>query len=76
MCAVFISMGEVSSCEATVREGQHVESGEKIGMFHYGDSSYALLFDGGGKVELVDEATDLGGGRNVPVKATLATVVR
>ena len=68
-------MVEVSSCQrwGTDNTWRRVR---RLGCFIYGDISYALLFDGGGKVELVDEARDFGGGRNVPVKATLATVVR
>jgi phosphatidylserine decarboxylase len=30
-----------------VVEGQHVTAGDEIGMFHYGGSSYCLLFQAG-----------------------------
>jgi phosphatidylserine decarboxylase len=75
VCAMFIGMVEVSSCEATVKEGQRVDLGEEIGMFHYGGSSYCLLFEGGRKLEFVPEARDFSGGKNVPVNSRLATVV-
>ncbi|KAL1843603.1 hypothetical protein VTJ49DRAFT_886 [Mycothermus thermophilus] len=39
-----VGMDEVSSCEITVREGQHVRKGDEIGMFHFGGSSFCLLF--------------------------------
>lgn len=36
VCAMFVGMVEVSSCEATVEEGQHVDLGDELGKFHYG----------------------------------------
>jgi phosphatidylserine decarboxylase len=46
VAALFIGMVEVSSCEATVAEGQHVEAGEECGMFHFGkDPEFAMLRD-------------------------------
>jgi phosphatidylserine decarboxylase len=39
-----IGMMEVSSCEATVTEGQRVEKGDELGMFHFGGSSYVMAF--------------------------------
>ncbi|PPQ83218.1 Tryptophan decarboxylase (PsiD) [Psilocybe cyanescens] len=39
---VFIGMTEISTCEATVSEGQHVNRGDDLGMFHFGGSSFAL----------------------------------
>jgi phosphatidylserine decarboxylase len=66
-----IGMDEVSTCEITVREGQRVKKGDEIGMFHFGGSSFCLLFR---------EGVPLGGfpevGRkdNVPVRGPLAVV--
>ena len=42
----FISIGmtEISTCQATVYEGQHVDRGDELGMFHFGGSSFALGF--------------------------------
>ncbi len=42
----FIGIGidEVSTCEITVAEGQHVNKGDQTGMFHFGGSSHVLLF--------------------------------
>ncbi|KAK1231463.1 hypothetical protein PQX77_005416 [Marasmius sp. AFHP31] len=44
MCFIAIGMTEISSCEATVYEGQKVKRGDELGMFHFGESSSALLF--------------------------------
>ncbi|KAF2691415.1 hypothetical protein K458DRAFT_447981 [Lentithecium fluviatile CBS 122367] len=38
-----IAMTEVSSCDITTKEGQHVRKGDEIGMFHY-SSTHCLLF--------------------------------
>lgn len=52
ICALFIGIAEVSSCDVTVKTGQHVMRGDEIGMFHYGGSTYYLLFQGGGGTRL------------------------
>lgn len=44
MAIIFIGMTEVSSCEFTVAAGQIVQKGQQIGMFHFGGSSYCMLF--------------------------------
>jgi phosphatidylserine decarboxylase len=44
MCFIAIGMTEISTCEATVFEGQQVKRGEELGMFHFGGSSSALVF--------------------------------
>ncbi|KAK5129614.1 hypothetical protein LTR08_003013 [Meristemomyces frigidus] len=75
VCAIMVGMVEVSSCESTVSEGQHVDAGEEVGMFHYGGSSYCLLFERGKKVEFVEAAKQFSGGKNIPVNSRLATIV-
>ncbi|BCS19886.1 uncharacterized protein APUU_20318A [Aspergillus puulaauensis] len=42
-----IGMAEVSSCRSTVAAGDHVFKGQEIGSFHYGGSSFCLLFEPG-----------------------------
>ena len=37
-------MSEVSSNEITVKEGQRVEKGDELGMFHFGGSIHLLIF--------------------------------
>ncbi|KAG8415849.1 hypothetical protein J3459_014009 [Metarhizium acridum] len=44
---VAIGMSDVSSCVATVKVGDRVSKGQEIGSFHYGGSSYCLLFQSG-----------------------------
>jgi phosphatidylserine decarboxylase len=56
VCALFIGIAEVSSCEVTVKTGQHVMGGDEIGMFHYGGSTYCLLFQAGVDLDFVDQA--------------------
>lgn len=75
MAVVFVGMAEVSSNEITVYEGQHVEKGDQLGMFHFGGSTHLLIFRPGVELEF-----DLRGqtpgldSRNIPVRAKLATV--
>ena len=77
MCVVPVGMAEVSSCDVTVSEGQHVAKGDQLGMFHFGGSTHCLIF--GPQVQL---AFDLHGqtpglnSNNIPLNARLATVCR
>ena len=44
MVFIAVGMAEVSTCDVTVIEGQRVRSGEQLGMFHFGGSSYDMIF--------------------------------
>lgn len=44
MCFMAVGMAEVSTCEITVYEGQHVTKGQQLGMFHFGGSTHCLVF--------------------------------
>ena len=44
MCIMPVGMAEVSSCQITVYEGQHVKKGDQLGMFHFGGSTHCLFF--------------------------------
>lgn len=66
-----IGMDEVSTCEITVREGQRVKKGDEIGMFHFGGSSFCLLFREGVRLGGFPE---VGRKENVPVRGPLAVV--
>lgn len=76
MCVMFVGMAEVSSNEITVYEGQHVNKGDQLGMFHYGGSTHCLIFRPGVKLEF-----DLHGQQpglhssNIPVRSKIATIV-
>ena len=71
MAFVGIGMDEVSTCEITVKEGQHVKKGEQTGMFHFGGSSHCLIFREDVQVSGFPEP---GQDHNVPVRGHLATV--
>ncbi|KAI5865269.1 Phophatidylserine decarboxylase-domain-containing protein [Durotheca rogersii] len=68
---VGVGMDEVSTCELTVAQGQHVAKGDQIGMFHFGGSSHCLLF----RADVpVDGFPPRGRRENVPVRGQLAVV--
>lgn len=71
MAFLGVGMNEVSSCDITVEEGQHVEKGDQIGMFHYGGSTHCLLFRKGVQVGGFPEP---GREHNVPVRGEVAVV--
>lgn len=71
MAFIGIGMDEVSTCEITVKEGQHVKKGEQTGMFHFGGSSHCLLFRNGVKVEGFPQP---GRAENVPVRSQVAVI--
>jgi phosphatidylserine decarboxylase len=56
MCFIAIGMTEISTCEATAREGQRVTRGDEIGMFHFGGSSNVLAFRPETKLTFFNEA--------------------
>lgn len=66
-----IGMDEVSTCEITAKEGQHVKKGEETGMFHFGGSTHCLIFRPGVKLEGFPKP---GVEHNVPVRSQLAVV--
>jgi phosphatidylserine decarboxylase len=42
-----VGMGEVSSCNSTVIEKQHLKKGDQLGYFEFGGSSHVIIFDKG-----------------------------
>lgn len=63
-----IGMVDISSSIATVAIGQHVQKGQEIGSFHYGGSSYCLIFGPTVKLQFssvvesaLGQVTDIGG---------------
>ncbi|WP_031479252.1 phosphatidylserine decarboxylase family protein [Maridesulfovibrio frigidus] len=75
MGVMFVGMAEVSSNEITVYEGQHVNKGDQLGMFHFGGSTHTLIFRPEVNLEF-----DLHGQKpglhsnNIPVRSRIATV--
>ncbi|KAL0567775.1 hypothetical protein V5O48_014219 [Marasmius crinis-equi] len=53
MCFVAVGMVEVSTCQATVSEGTRVSKGDELGMFHFGGSTYCLVFRSETKLEFL-----------------------
>ena len=76
MAVMYIGMAEVSTCEITVSEGQRVTKGEQLGMFHFGGSTYCMIFRPETQLKF-----DLRGqkpgvhARNIPLNSLLARVV-
>ena len=76
MCVVPVGMAEVSSCQITVKEGQRVEKGEQLGMFHFGGSTHCLLFRAGVRLEFHHYGQKPGlDATNLRVHTALATVL-
>jgi phosphatidylserine decarboxylase len=75
MCLMAVGMAEVSTCEITAYEGQHVHKGDQIGMFHFGGSTHCLIFRP--QVELAfDHHGEKPGlrAKNIPLNVRIATV--
>jgi len=72
VCFMGIGMTEVSTCETTVKEGQHVKTGDEIDMFHYGGSTHCVIFRKG--VELEGFPNTQNAEHNVHVRAKLPTL--
>jgi len=75
ICIIQVGMGDVSSNDITVYPGQKVKKGDQIGMFHYGGSTYCLMF--GPEVELDFDLRGQTPGLhtdNIPINSKIATV--
>lgn len=72
VCFLGIGMTEVSTCDITVKEDQHVKKGDEIGMFHFGGSTHCVIFQKG--VELDDFPDTNDPQHNVPVRSKLAVI--
>jgi phosphatidylserine decarboxylase len=76
MAFVAVGMAEVSSCQITVADGQHVQKGDQLGMFHFGGSTHCLVFQPGVDLEFqfYGQTPSLNA-NNMRVNTALATVV-
>lgn len=76
MCFLAVGMSEVSTCQTTVYEGQHVTKGDQLGMFHFGGSSHCLIFRPEVQLEfdLHGMTPSVSNHENIPLRARLATV--
>ena len=77
MAVMFVGMAEVSSNEITVYEGQHVNKGDQLGMFHFGGSTHCLIFRPQVKLQFDLHGQTPGlNSQNIPVRSRIATVVK
>lgn len=75
MCILFVGMAEVSSNEITVYEGQHVNKGDPLGMFHFGGSTHVLIFRPEVRIEFDLQGQTPGlDSENIPVRSKIAVV--
>ncbi|MGB0838129.1 MAG: phosphatidylserine decarboxylase family protein [Flavobacteriaceae bacterium] len=75
MCFVAIGMAEVSTCDVTVFEGQHIKKGQQTGMFHFGGSTHLLIFRPEVELEFNMHGQTPGlDSSNIPVNAEIARV--
>lgn len=75
MCFMPVGMAEVSTCEITVYEGQHVKKGDQLGMFHFGGSTHCLIFRPGVKLSFDMHGQTPGlNSSNIPVNTNIAKV--
>ena len=44
-------MFEVSTCQVVVQEGDVLNNGDELGMFHFGGSSHCLIFQKDAKIK-------------------------
>jgi len=75
MCFVAVGMAEVSTCQITVYEGQHITKGEQLGMFHFGGSTHCLVFrpEVNLRFDLHGQTPGLDA-HNIPVNSRIASV--
>ncbi len=78
MCVMPVGMAEVSSCEITVKDGDHVNKGDQLGMFHFGGSTHCLIFRKGVKLafKLYGETPSENASTNIRVNTEIARVVK
>ena len=79
MCFLAVGMVEISTCEITVCEGQHIKKGQQTGMFHYGGSTHCLVFRPGVNLHFDLHGQNpnkvaLKSRKNIPINSKIATV--
>jgi len=76
MCFMPVGMSEVSTCQITVYEGQHVEKGDQLGMFHFGGSTHCLIFRPSVNLDFDFHGQEPGlNSHNIPINSRIATVI-
>ncbi|TQS32097.1 hypothetical protein Golomagni_07597 [Golovinomyces magnicellulatus] len=69
---IAVGMTEVSTCDIGIKQGQHVQKGDELGVFRFGGSSHCLMFQK--DVKLTDWP-DLNDPGDVAVRGALARVL-
>jgi phosphatidylserine decarboxylase len=76
-CVMPVGMVEVSSCQITACEGQHVKKGDQLGMFHFGGSTHCLIFGPQVKLEFDMHGQTPGlHSDNIKLNEKIATVIK
>ncbi|KAG9313737.1 Phophatidylserine decarboxylase-domain-containing protein [Chiua virens] len=65
MCFVGVGLGEVSTTRIAVQEGDRIKKGDEIGSFHFGGSTYLMIFRPETKLTLLPGPVDPGEARKV-----------
>ena len=77
MCVLAVGMSEVSTCQITVYEGQHVSKGDQLGMFHFGGSTHCLIFRPDVNLQFDHHGQQPGlHAKNICVNAKIARIVK
>ena len=65
MVRVAVGLGEVSTTKVEVKEEDRIKKGDEIGSFHFGGSTYLLLFCPQTRLTLLPGPRDPGKARKV-----------
>ncbi|KAI6034807.1 phosphatidylserine decarboxylase-domain-containing protein [Pisolithus marmoratus] len=76
MCFVGVGLGEVSTCNVIVKEGQVLKKGDELGQFHFGGSTHCLIFQPGLTVRPIDQDGKPLEGSKVRVGKDILTITK
>ncbi|KAI6034813.1 phosphatidylserine decarboxylase-domain-containing protein [Pisolithus marmoratus] len=76
MCFVGVGLGEVSTCNVVVKEGQVLQKGDELGQFHFGGSTHCLIFRPGLTVTPIEQEGRPLEGSKVRVGIDILTVTQ
>ena len=67
VCFVGVGLGEVSTCNIIVQKDQKLKKGEEIGQFHFGGSTFCLLFEPGVTVTPLEQPDPKDPSKTIPL---------